>query len=68
MEPGSGSQKSSQEIIDLMRGDPETTIAGLANNLSVADRAIKKQIEKLKSQGRIRRIGPDKGGHWEVVG
>ena len=33
----------------------------------IKDRAIKKQIEKLKIQGRIRRIGPDKGGHWEVV-
>jgi ATP-dependent DNA helicase RecG len=62
----SGSQKSSQKIIDLMRGDPEITIAGLAKNLSVTDRAIKKQIKKLKAQGRIRRIGPDKGGHWEV--
>jgi len=50
-----------------MRGDPEITIAGLAKNLSITDRAIKKQIEKLKAEGRIRRIGPDKGGHWEVL-
>lgn len=42
-----GSQKSSQKIIALMRGDPEIAIAGLAKSLSVADRAIKKQIEKL---------------------
>jgi ATP-dependent DNA helicase RecG len=61
------SQKSSQKIVDLMRGVPEITIAGLAKNLSVTDRAIKKQIEKLKAQGRIRRVGPDKGGHWEVL-
>jgi ATP-dependent DNA helicase RecG len=25
------------------------------------------QIAKLKKEGRIKRIGPAKGGHWEVV-
>lgn len=62
-----GSQKSSQKIIELMQDDPTITIADLAQSVGVTDRAIKKQIEKLKAQGQIRRIGPDKGGHWEVV-
>ena len=61
------SQKSSQKIMDLMRTDPAITIADLMQSIGITDRAIKKQIEKLKAQGRIRRIGPDKGGHWEVV-
>ena len=60
-------QKSSQKIMDLMRTDPAITIADLVQNIGITDRAIKKQIEKLKAQGRIRRIGPDKGGYWEVV-
>jgi len=25
------------------------------------------QLAKLKSQGKIRRIGPDKGGSWEIL-
>ncbi len=24
-------------------------------------------IKKLKEGGIIRRVGPDKGGHWEIV-
>jgi len=60
-------QKSTQKIIELMLDDPVITIADLALRIGITDRAIKKQIEKLKAQGRIRRIGPDKGGHWEVV-
>jgi predicted HTH transcriptional regulator len=24
-------------------------------------------IKKMKAAGIIRRIGPDKGGHWEVI-
>lgn len=61
------SQKSSQKIVNLMRADPNITIADLVRNVGITDRAIKKQIENLKVQGRIRRVGPDKGGHWEVV-
>jgi ATP-dependent DNA helicase RecG len=61
------SQKSSQKIIDIMRGNPAVTIAELTKSVGVTDRAIKKQIEKLKAEGRVRRIGPDKGGHWEVI-
>lgn len=44
------------------------TIAQLAATLGISDRAIKKQIAQLKAAGRIRRVGPDKGGHWEVNG
>ena len=30
--------------------------------------AIQKHIERLKDAQRLRRVGPDKGGHWEVIG
>lgn len=30
-------------------------------------RAVEKQLAKLKQDGILRRIGPDKGGHWEVI-
>ena len=29
--------------------------------------AIQKHIANLKKAGRLRRVGPDKGGHWEAV-
>lgn len=61
------SRKSSQKIIELIQGEPTITIADLALHVGVTDRAIKKQIEKLKAECRVRRIGSDKGGHWEVV-
>jgi hypothetical protein len=28
---------------------------------------VEKQIAKLRQEGRLRRIGPSKGGHWEVL-
>ena len=61
------SQKTSQKIIQLMQNDPMITIAELAQNIGITERAIKMQIEKMKAHGKIQRIGPDKGGRWEVV-
>ena len=29
---------------------------------------IRKAIRRLKDAKHLRRIGPDKGGHWEVLG
>jgi biotin operon repressor len=39
----------------------------LGNAIGISKRAILKQIDKLKEQGRLRRIGPAKGGYWEVI-
>jgi len=33
----------------------------------ISTRAIEKQLDKLKQKGIIRRVGPDKGGHWEII-
>jgi predicted HTH transcriptional regulator len=35
--------------------------------IGISDRAIKKQISKLKVSGEIRRIGPAKCGYWEIT-
>ena len=61
------SQKSTQKILELMQNDPTITIADLALSIGITEWAIKKQIRKMKAQGRIRRIGPDKGGHWQTM-
>ncbi|MCD4805926.1 MAG: winged helix-turn-helix transcriptional regulator [Desulfobacterales bacterium] len=50
-----------------MQSNPGVTIAELSEQVGIGDRAIEKQISKLKEQNLIRRIGPAKGGHWEVV-
>jgi len=32
----------------------------------VSLRAMEKQIAKLKREGQLMRVGPNKGGHWQV--
>lgn len=59
--------KSSEKILSALRGDGSLSREQLATLVGVSPNAVKQQLAKLKATGRLRRIGPDKGGHWEVV-
>ncbi|RZB31346.1 MAG: hypothetical protein SRB2_04871 [Desulfobacteraceae bacterium Eth-SRB2] len=63
---GKTSGKTKEHIIALLRELSAATIPELADKFGVTTRAVEKQIAKLKESGRLRRIGPAKGGHWEV--
>jgi len=60
-------KKTDDRIIDLIREDATITTEHLGNILGISKQAVLKQVEKLKNRGRLRRIGPAKGGHWEVL-
>jgi ATP-dependent DNA helicase RecG len=60
-------QKTDQKIIALIRQKPEITRKELAIELGITDSGIKYHLKKMQDKGLLRRVGPDKGGHWEVV-
>jgi ATP-dependent DNA helicase RecG len=60
-------QKTSDMILAILAENPSATMAQMAEELGVHPSAVKKHLRNLKKQERLRRIGPDKGGRWEVV-
>ncbi len=64
----SSSEKSSEKILGLLKANPRLAARELADLMGITPRAVEKQIAVLRKEGRLRRIGPAKGGHWEVVG
>ena len=62
-----GCQKTSTRIVELLGDNPRLTQNGLALAIGISRQAIQKHLNNLKAAGRLRRIGPDKGGHWEVI-
>lgn len=60
------SEETGEKILHLLREEPSLTASALAGRLQLTPRAVEKQMAKLKTQKRLRRIGPNKGGHWEV--
>jgi len=43
------------------------TMREMADVMGLSVTTIKDQIQRLKNKGMIRRVGADKGGHWEVL-
>jgi ATP-dependent DNA helicase RecG len=61
------SEKTSEKIYRLVYENPERTIADMAKQLSLTSRTIERNLAELQKSGRIRRIGGDRGGRWEVL-
>ena len=66
-ESGEKKQKSREKILLLLQAHPEYSAKRLSEEIGVTEKAIEKQLAKLKADGRIKRNGPDKGGSWEVI-
>lgn len=50
-----------------MADNEDVTIREIAEHLDTSVRAVEKQIMKLKTEKKIKRISARKGGHWEVI-
>ena len=53
-------------ILHLIKENPHISTLELARQLSVTRMTIHRDLERLKSAGLLFRIGPDKGGYWQV--
>jgi ATP-dependent DNA helicase RecG len=55
------------KILSAIRANGMITREELAQSLAMTIKGVDWQIAKLKQAGVLKRIGPDKGGHWEVL-
>jgi predicted HTH transcriptional regulator len=59
--------KTDLKLMALLKTHPTSTIPELAERLALTRRGVQWQLDRLKSQGRLRRVGPVRGGYWEVL-
>lgn len=59
--------ENQRKIIEAISKNHNITIAELSQVVAISERKIKANILKLKEKRLLRRVGPDKGGHWEVL-
>ena len=50
----------------LIKGNKTVSMGEMASILKVNVKTVKRELSKLKQEGILVRIGPAKGGHWEV--
>jgi len=59
--------KTTREILAFLRDSPEAVIPQIAECLGKSQSAIERAIHKLKSEGKLTRIGAKKSGRWVVT-
>ena len=50
-----------------MRNNPQIIQSELSATLQISVKAVEKHLKNLRVGEIICRVGPDKGGHWEIV-
>ena len=54
-------------IYTLIEKNPSISKGSMAKTGNLTKKTVEYNLEKLKAKGFIMRIGPARGGHWEVV-
>lgn len=62
-------QKTAQKILAIIQEHPTASRREIAAALGdITEEGVKYHLSKLKAEGRLRHVGPAKGGHWEIIG
>lgn len=56
-----------RQIVNLLLGNSKMSMAELARQIGISKRKILDNINKLKEQNLLRRVGENKTGYWEVL-
>ena len=62
-----GSEKASVKILEIIRKDSSVSAKKIAEMIGLRVRSVERQLAKIKKEGKIKRVGSDKGGHWEII-
>ena len=58
--------ENDKKVLDLVTRNNSITHQEIADRIRLSDTAVWKILARLKNKGLLKRIGPDKGGHWKV--
>ena len=59
-------EKTKELVLTAIQNNPHITSEEIGRKLGLTKRAILKNIDSLKKNGFLERIGSQKSGHWEI--
>lgn len=54
-------------VVEMIEANPKVTTACMAETIGIAKKNLITLTNNLQRDGIIRRIGSNRGGHWEVI-
>ncbi len=71
-EKGAGTRKAAvvekriEEIFELIKENPEITQTDIIDKMNVSRKQVQNATKVLPERGKIKRIGPNRSGYWDV--
>lgn len=59
--------ENQKRILEEITKNRYITIKRLSESIGISERKTQENINKLKGKRLLKRVGPDKGGYWEVL-
>ena len=59
--------RTPSRILAVLHRQPAATLHEVAAALGLSTSAVERAARRLQEEGRLRRVGPKKGGRWEVL-
>ena len=50
----------------LIEKDEQVTAKSISDTIGISLRKVEENIRKLKKMEKIKRVGSDRNGHWEI--
>jgi ATP-dependent DNA helicase RecG len=63
---GDNLTKNQNLILSVIQTNQTISALELSKRIGISKRKIEENMRKLKDLGILKRIGPAKGGHWEI--
>ncbi len=67
MSPKRGQTQIIEQVLSQIKVNSAITLEQLMELTGKSRSSIKRYIEHLKQENKIKRIGGNKGGHWEIA-
>ncbi|MCF7944976.1 MAG: winged helix-turn-helix domain-containing protein [Spirochaetia bacterium] len=58
--------KTQEAILKVLKENNSLTLAEVADRIDKSVSTVERAAKKLGAQGKIKFVGPKKGGYWEV--
>ena len=59
--------KTGEKILQIIKENPAVTVPELSESTGLTIKGVEWNIKELKKKELLKRIGSNKGGHWEVL-
>ena len=59
--------ENQRKIFSVIERNPSASQEDIARAVGINRVNVAKNLKKLAEMGLVKRVGPDKGGHWEII-